>query len=107
MSAHPEDFYIMKNEFGMLIDNSAEAIEADPKRKHMIINSVKEDFINHDLLPGSTHNVERLPGKIAIKYNLPLPIANEVAGHVITDRRSVIDHEPIMDTIFIYRKKEE
>jgi hypothetical protein len=72
----------------------------------MIISSVKEDFINHDLLPGSTHNVERLPGKIAIKYNLPPPIAKEVAGHIITDRRSVIDMEPIMDTVFIYRKKE-
>jgi hypothetical protein len=72
----------------------------------MIISSVKEDFINHDLLPGSTHNVERLPGKIAIKYNIPLPIAQEVAGHVIADRRSVIDHEPIMDTVFVYYKKE-
>jgi hypothetical protein len=105
--AHPEDSYIMKNEFGMLIDNSEEAFEADPKRKRTTINSVKEDFINHDLLPGSTHNVERLPGKIAIKYNLPPPIANEVAGHIITDSRSVIDMEPIMDTVFIYRKKEE
>jgi hypothetical protein len=93
----PEDFYIMKYESGMLIDNSAEAIEADPKRKRATINSVKEDFINHDLLPG----------KIAVKYNLPLPIANEVADHVIADRRSVIDHEPIIDTVFIYRKKEE
>jgi hypothetical protein len=36
---------------------------------------------------------------------LKLPIANEVAGHVIADRRSVIDIEPIMDTVFIYRKK--
>jgi hypothetical protein len=73
----------------------------------MIISSVKEDFINRHLLPGSTHNVERLPGKIAIKYNLPPPIAQQVANHVITDNRSVIDHEPIMDTVFIYRKKEE
>jgi len=104
--AHPEDYY-MKNEFGMLIDNSTEAFEADPKRKRTTINAVKEDFINHDLLPGSTHNVERLSGKIAIKYNLPPPIAKEVAGHIITDRRSVIDMEPIMDTVFIYRKKEE
>jgi hypothetical protein len=64
--AHPEDSYIMKYDSGMLIDNSVEAVEADPKRKRMIINSVKEDFINHDLLPGSTHNVERLPGKIAV-----------------------------------------
>jgi hypothetical protein len=38
----PEDFYIMKYESGMLIDNSAEAIEADPKRKRATINSVKE-----------------------------------------------------------------
>ena len=102
-----EDDFVIKDNLGILIDNSAEAIEADPVRKHMIISSVKEDFINHDLLPGSTYNVERLPGKIAIKYNIPLPIANEVAGHVITDNRSVIDMEPIMDTIFIYRKKEE
>ena len=101
-----EDDFVIKDNLGILIDNSAEAIEADPKRKHMIINSVKEDFINRHLLPGSTHNVEWLPGKIAIKYNLPLPIANEVAGHVMTDSRSVIDHEPIMDTVFIYRKKE-
>jgi hypothetical protein len=54
----------------------------------------------------STHSVDRLPGKIAIKYNLPLPIANEVAGHVMTDSRSVIDYEPVLDTVFIYRKKE-
>jgi hypothetical protein len=100
-----EDFY-MKNEFGMPIDNSEEALEADPVRKRATINSVKEDFINHDLLPGNTHSVDRLPGKIAIKYNLPLPIANEVAGHVIADRRSVIDHEPVLNTVFIYRKKE-
>jgi hypothetical protein len=101
-----EDDFVIKDNLGILIDNSAEAIEADPKRKHMIINSVKEDFINHDLLPGSTHNVERLPGKIAIKYNIPLPIAQQVANHVITDNRSVIDHEPIMDTVFVYYKKE-
>jgi hypothetical protein len=101
-----EDDFVIKDNLGILIDNSAEAIEADPKRKHMIISSVKEDFINRHLLPGSTHNVERPPGKIAIKYNIPLPIANEVAGHIITDNRSVIDHEPIMDTVFIYRKKE-
>ena len=106
MSAHPEDFY-MKNEFGMPIDYSDEALEADPKRKHMIINYVKEDFIDRHLLPGSTHSVDKLPGKIATKYNLPPPIANEVAGHIITDNRSVIDMEPIMDTVFIYRRKEE
>jgi hypothetical protein len=46
-TAPPEDFYIMKYESVMLIDNSAEAIEADPKRKRATINSVKEDFINH------------------------------------------------------------
>jgi hypothetical protein len=102
-----EDNFVIKDNLGILIDNSAEAFEADPKRKRATINSVKEDFINHDLLPGSTHNVERLPGKIAIKYNLPPPIAKEVAGHIITDNRSVIDMEPIMDTVFIYRKKEE
>ena len=49
-AAHPEDFY-MKNEFGMLIDNSEEALEADPKRKHMIISSVKEDFITPIFVP--------------------------------------------------------
>ena len=107
MPGAEDDYFVIKDNLGILIDNSAEAIEADPKRKRMIINSVKEDFINHDLLPGSTHNVERLPGKIAIKYNLPPPIAKEVAGHIVTDRRSVIDMEPIMDTVFIYRKKEE
>src|SRR2546430_11824780 len=102
-----EDDFVIKDNLGILVDKSAEAFESDPKRKRATINSVKEDFINHHLLPGSTHNVERLPGKIAIKYNLPLPIANEVAGHIITDSRSVIDMEPIMDTGFIYRKKEE
>jgi hypothetical protein len=60
----PEDFYIMKYESGMLIDNSAKAIEADPKRKRATINSVKEDFINHDLLPGSTHSVDSIPMKL-------------------------------------------
>jgi hypothetical protein len=65
-----------------------------------------KDFINRHL-PGSTHNVERLPTKIAIKYNLLLPIAKEVANHIITDPKSVIDHQPIMDTVFVYYKKEE
>ena len=41
-----EDDFVIKDNLGILIDNSAEAIEADPKRKHMIIISVKEDFIN-------------------------------------------------------------
>src|SRR6266516_1678483 len=99
-----EDDFVIKDNLGILIDNSAEAIEADPKRKRATINSVKEDFINHDLLPGSTHNVERLPGKIAIKYNLPLPIANEVAGHIMTDSRSVVDIEPILFS-YIAKKK--
>jgi hypothetical protein len=81
-----EDFY-MKDEFGMVIDNSEEAFEADPVRKHRIISSFKEDFINHDLR-ATTHSVDRLPGKIAIKYHIPLPIAKEVANHVITDPRS-------------------
>jgi len=107
MHSRSEDHYIpKKDQFGRIIDLSEEALEADPKRKHMIINSVKEDFINHDLLPGSTHNVERLHGKIAIKYNLPPPIAKEVAGHIITDSRSIVDIEPILDTVFIYLKKE-
>src|SRR6266487_3290987 len=101
-----EDDFVIKDNLGILIDNSAEAIEADPKRKHMIINSVKEDFINHDLR-ATTHSVDRLPGKIAVKYNLPLPIAQEVTGSIITDPRSAIDHESIVDTVFVYRKKEE
>ena len=66
-----EDDFVIKDNLGILIDYSEEAFEADPKRKRATINSVKEDFINRHLLPGSTHNVERLPGKIAIKYNLP------------------------------------
>jgi hypothetical protein len=45
----PEDYY-MKDQFGRIIDYSEEALEADPKRKHRIINSVKEDFINSHLL---------------------------------------------------------
>jgi hypothetical protein len=96
----------MKNEVGMIIDYSEEALEADPKRKHMIINSVKEDFINHDLR-ATVHNIQRLPTKIAVKYNLPLPIAEQVAGHIISDPRSAIDHDPILYTVFVYRKKEE
>jgi hypothetical protein len=102
-----EDFYI-KDEFGMIIDNSEETFEADPVRKHRIISSFKEDFINHDLR-ATTHSVDRLPGKIAIKYHIPLPIAQEVANHIVIDPRSAIDHEPIMDTVFVYynNKKEE
>ena len=48
----------------------------------MIISSVKEDFINHDLR-ATTHSIDRLPGKIAIKYHIPLPIAQEVANHIV------------------------
>jgi hypothetical protein len=103
--AHPEDFY-MKDQFGRIIDYSEEALEADPKRKHMIINSVKEDFINHDLR-ATTHNVGRLPTKIAVKYNLPLPIAEQVTGSIISDPRSAVDSESIVDTVFVYRNKEE
>jgi hypothetical protein len=90
----------------LFVDSSAQAIQADPVRKYRIISSFKEDFINHDLR-ATTHSVDRLPGKIAIKYHIPLPIAQEVANHIVIDRRSVIDMEPIMDTVFIYRKKEE
>jgi hypothetical protein len=43
--SRPEDYY-MKDQLGRIIDYSEEALEADPKRKHMIIISVKEDFIN-------------------------------------------------------------
>jgi hypothetical protein len=101
-----EDF-VTKDEFGMIIDNSEEAFEADHAMKHRIISSFKEDFINHDLR-ATTHSVDR-PGKIAIKYHIPLPIAQEVANHIVTDPRSSIDHEPIMDTVFVYynNKKEE
>jgi hypothetical protein len=101
-----EDDFVIKDNLGILIDNSEETLEADPVRKRATINYVKEDFINRHLLTGSTHNVEMLPGRIAVKYNMPLPIAKEVANHVIADRRSVIDHEPVLDTVFIYRKKE-
>ena len=97
----------MKNEFGRIIDYSEEALEADPKRKHLIISSVKEDFINRHPIGKSIHDVEKLPVTISVKYNIPLSIAQEVTGSIVADPRSAIDHESIVDTVFVYRKKEE
>jgi len=88
-------------------DYSEEALEADPKRKHKVISSVKEDFINRHLISNSIHDVEKLPVNISIKYNIPLSIAQEVIGQIITDPRSAIEPGFIVDTVFVYRKKEE
>jgi hypothetical protein len=56
MHSRPEDYY-MKDQFGRIIDLSEETLEADPKRKHMVISSVKEDFINRYLIGKSVHDV--------------------------------------------------
>jgi hypothetical protein len=89
----------------ILVDNSAQAIQAGPARKHRIISSVKDDFINHDLR-ATTHNVQRMPNDIARKYDIPLHKAKEVANHIITDHRSGLDIEPITNSVFVYYRKE-
>jgi hypothetical protein len=51
----------------------------------------------------------KLTGNISLKYNIPLPIAKEVAGHIIhiiiTDWRAGLDIESITDTVFVYNTK--
>ena len=106
MHSRPEDFY-MKDQFGRIIDYSEETLEADPKRKHIFISSVKEDFINRYLIGKSVHDVEKMPVNISVKYNIPLSIAQEVTGNIIADPRSALESGFIVDTVYVYRKKEE
>jgi hypothetical protein len=86
MHSRPEDHYIPKiDQLGRIIDLSEEALEADHKTKHLVISSVKEDFINRHLVGKSVHDVEKLPVNISVKYNIPLSIAEEVTGSIVAD----------------------
>jgi hypothetical protein len=60
---------------------------------------------SHDLR-ATALNVQRMSDNIARKYNIPLPIAQEVSNHIVTDCWSTLDIEPISDTVFVYYIKE-
>jgi hypothetical protein len=48
-----------------------------------------------------------MPVDISVKYNIPLSIAQQVTGNIIADSRSAIGQGAIVDTVYVYRKKEE
>jgi hypothetical protein len=47
-----------------------------------------------------------MPVNISVKYNLPLPIAEQVTGSIVADPRLAVDDKSMVDTVFVYRKKE-
>jgi hypothetical protein len=47
-----------------------------------------------------------MPVNISVKYNIPLSIAQEVTGNIVADSRSAVDDKSMVDTVFVYRKKE-